>query len=87
MAQDKSFKQDINPAMQFISSTVEKTKEGTAPDPPEGFKKNPLYVETKSKRFQMLIQPSLYEKIKARANDEGKSVNEMIHSILEESFN
>ena len=87
MAQDKSFKQDINPAMQFISSTVEKTKDWATPDPPEGFKKNPLYVETKSKRFQMLLQPSLYEKIKARANDEGKSVNEMIHSILEESFN
>lgn len=50
---------------------------------PEGFKANPLYVETKSRRMQLLVQPSLYEAIKARATAEGTSVNELVHSILE----
>lgn len=50
---------------------------------PEGFKANPLYVETKSRRMQLLVQPSLHEAIKARATAEGISVNELIHSILE----
>lgn len=50
---------------------------------PEGFKANPLYVETKSRRMQLLVQPSLYEAIKARATTEGTSVNELVHSILE----
>ena len=52
-------------------------------DAPEGFKANPLFVETKSRRMQLLVQPSLYEAIKARATAEGQSVNELVHSILE----
>lgn len=50
---------------------------------PEGFKANPLFVETKSRRMQLLVQPSLYDAIKARATAEGTSVNELVHSILE----
>lgn len=45
-------------------------------------KKNPEYVETKSKRVQMLMQPSLYNSIKEKAEKEGVSVNEMMHEIL-----
>lgn len=52
-------------------------------DAPEGFKANPLFVETKSRRMQLLVQPSLYDAIKARATAEGQSVNELVHSILE----
>lgn len=53
-------------------------------DAPKGFKANPLYVETKSRRMQLLVQPSLYEALKARATAEGLSVNELVHSILED---
>ena len=45
-------------------------------------KKNPEYLETKSKRVQMLMQPSLYNSIKEEAEKEGISVNEMMHTIL-----
>ena len=45
-------------------------------------KKNPEFIETKSKRVQMLMQPSLYNSIKERAEKEGVSVNEMMHEIL-----
>ena len=31
----------------------------------EGYKLNPLYIENRSKRLQLLVQPSLYNKVKA----------------------
>ena len=69
-----------NPAMQFISTPEETTV--TAPAP-AGYKPNPLYIEKRSKRLQLLLQPSLYEKVKARADKQGCSVNDLIHTILE----
>lgn len=51
--------------------------------PPEGYKRNPLYVETKSRRLQLVLQPSLYERVKACASVAGLSVNEYIHQILD----
>ena len=70
MGPRKSFKADladINPAMQFISIPEEK------PDaPPPGYKYNPLYVETKSRRLQLLIQPSLFDKVRVQAQQKGK---------------
>ena len=50
---------------------------------PEGYKINPFYVETRSKRLQVLMQPSLYEKLKAAAISKKRSVNDHIHTILE----
>ena len=51
--------------------------------PPEGFKLNPLYVEVKSRRLQLVLQPSLYEKVKAKAAADGVSINEFVHRVLE----
>lgn len=83
----KSFKQQINPAMQFITPQEEPDKAAETPakttDAPEGYKVNPLYIETKSRRLQLLVQPSLYERIKEKADAQGQSVNELIHTILE----
>lgn len=80
----KTFKENINPAMNFISQ--ESIKEAEQPAevcaPPQGYKLNPLYIETKSERIQLLMQPSLKAKLKARAAKEGKSFNETVHSIL-----
>lgn len=81
----KSFRENINPALQFISSAVAETPETTA-EAPEGYKVNPLYVETKSKRVQLLVKPSTVEKLRARAKAEGRSLNDLINSILEESI-
>ena len=47
-----------------------------------GYKSNPEYVETKSKRVQLLVQPSLYEAVKAKAKAEGISTNEAIGEAL-----
>ena len=92
MAKKKSFIGE-NPALQFISTAETETQpEEREPmpaqpkpsqKPPKGYKLNPLYVETKSRRFQLVLQPSLYDKVKAGAAAAGLSVNEYVHQILE----
>ena len=46
----------------------------------------PPRKEFKSRRLQLLIQPSLYEAIKDRAEAEGLSVNEEIHNLLRQAL-
>ena len=77
----KSFKD--NPALHFI------TRPGAAakpkPDPAAGsapVKLNPLYVETKSKRVQLLMQPSLHARLKDLAAGHGRSFNDLVHEVL-----
>ena len=73
-----------NPALNFITT-------GPAPvEPPAPavranvpMKLNPLYVETRSKRLQLLMQPSLHQKLKDRAAEKGQSLNDLIHQVLE----
>jgi len=78
----KSFKD--NPALHFI------TRPGAAvkpkPDPAAGsapVKLNPLYVETKSKRVQLLMRPSLHARLRAMAEAGGQSFNDLVHTLLE----
>ena len=93
----KTFKDSINPAMSFISQESIDKAEGEAPataeetakrpaKAPEGYKLNPLYIETKSERLQLLVQPSLKAKLKEKAKQEGTSVNDLVHSILEDAL-
>lgn len=79
----KSFKD--NPALQFISTTEEPITAATTEKPPKGYKVNPLYVETKSRRLQLILQPSLYSRVKKQAKAMGLSVNEYCHQILDEA--
>ena len=100
MTAKKSFSH-ANPAMSFISNSVEKendeqlemkneigsqnmsslnTQKKNEFDVP--MKRNPEFIEVKSKRMQLLMQPSLHSAIKKLANEEEISVNEKIHSIL-----
>ena len=51
--------------------------------PDRRMKPNPLFVETKSKRVQLLLQPSLYEKMKSLAEINNKSFNEYVHLVFE----
>ncbi len=87
MAKKKTFIEEDNPALQFISTPkpAEPKKPRAADLPPEGYKFNPMYVETKSRRLQLVLQPSLYEKVKATATAKGVSVNDYIHKLLEEA--
>ena len=91
----------LNPALQFISTPPaaparergrEEAREIPAPAPsaarqsaPEGYRMNPMYIEKKSRRLQLLLRPSVYEAVKARAEGEGVSVNDLINTLLEEA--
>lgn len=39
--------------------------------------------ETRSRRLQVLLQPTLYERLKEEADRQGRSVNDLIHGVLE----
>lgn len=77
----KKTKQEAEKERQNVTQKVEiKTAKA-----PEGYKINPMYVEVKSKRVQLVLQPSLFEKVKALAEKNGDSVNNTVHAILEQA--
>lgn len=43
----------------------------------------PYYIENKGKRLQLLLKPSTLEKLKAKAQREGRSVNSTVSTMLE----
>lgn len=57
-------------------------EEAGRPQPPAGHVLNRAYVETKSRKVQVLMQPSLHARIKAQAAKAGVSVNEMISRLV-----
>ena len=74
----KSFKGQIeNPAMTFISKPTEGEP---APVKESGY----TYRKgaARSKRIQVLLKPSTYAKLKAKADADGVSVNELINNTL-----
>ena len=79
----KSFNATTPAAAAFISTPA--TEPAAAGSAPAGYKLDPRYIETKSRRVQLLMQPSLYAKLKAGAVAQGLSVNEFIHKKLEEA--
>lgn len=85
----KDFK---NAAEQFISNSpsqviTESSFQINSLDVPEGYKLNPMFVELKSKRVQLILQPSLYKKVKMKADEEGLSFNEYVHRVLLKNVN
>lgn len=84
----KSFKDNINPAMQFISKETPKEDKKPLLDnkdiTPKGYKPNPAYIETKSQRVQLLVQPSIVEAIKQLAKDNNSSMNAVINEAIKE---
>lgn len=96
MTARKSFKREDPTTLAFMSSSVEpkgsaseaRKKASTSPtgkktgSAPEGFKNNPEYIETKSRRVQALVQPSVYEAVKAKAKALGISTNEAINEAM-----
>ena len=87
MASKKNFKQN-NPAEAFITipeteATIEEADTEPAyklpkrtQKPPEGYKLNPEFIEVKSKRVQLLLQPSVVVALKDLAKKKGWSMNE-----------
>lgn len=84
-----------DPAAMFISSAEEPTEaEAPAPRPSATEKSAPAPImdyirkntpkhETRSRRLQLLMKPSLYARLKETADSTELSVNELINAILE----
>ena len=94
MAKKKDFKS--NPSMSFISQDTIDRVDGAAESPkaepltgrskaPEGYKPDPRFIEKKSKRVQILMQPSLYAEAKAASTELGISLNDFIHRAISEA--
>lgn len=85
----KDFKNE-NPAMAFISRTspeVENVRENADFEenrPPKGYKRDPKYVETKNRRVGVLMQPSVFERLKDLAFEKHISVNEAINEAVQQ---
>ncbi len=62
-------------------------KNGSQDKPPEGHKLNPKYIEKRSKRIQLVVQPSLFEKMKAAADAVGLSLNEYANQAFIDKLN
>ena len=89
--------QALNPTAQFISTPEEEPAQAEpvpeASEPPKPRKTYPRRnrrnynpPETRSRRLQLLIKPSLYETVAAEAEAEGCSVNELINQILSDAL-
>ena len=91
-----------NPAELFISNSTTPEEEtpgtergrtettggrrSTSAKAPAGYKINPLYIETRSQRVQLLLQPTLAEALKKRAKKQKRSFNDLVHEILEKAM-
>lgn len=62
---------------------IEPVESASASGHQPGYRDMLKKIETRSKRVQCLIQPSLYAKIKDIAGRRGISVNDFIHGALE----
>ena len=76
-------KKDFSKAHSFFTDNEPQTlkEEESTRKAPVGYK--PAYIEVKSKRVQLVFQPSIYNKAKARATEKGLSLNEYIHRLID----
>ena len=83
-----------SPALAFIKPTAEQEQEQATNAPaslssrkaPEGMKVNPLYIEKRTRRVQLVLQPSIYDKAKAASEALGLSFNDYVHALLEQAL-
>ena len=98
----KTFKDTVrakaadNTALQFFSNAPITAEE---PEEPETFQQSGETVkrstsarretperEAKTRRVQLLLTPSLYDAIRNKAEEERRSVNDMVNLILEDAI-
>ena len=72
---------------QIVEPKSEEPEEQVRKDEaPKGFRVNPAFIEKRSKRFQMLMPPSLIDAVKQRAKEQGTSANSLIINLLEKEL-
>lgn len=86
----KKFNNIENPALAYISTKEPEKKETITPteeetgNPPKGYKLNPKYIETKTKRVQLVLKPSMVDEVKKVAKSKKQSINSTIEEAIEE---
>ena len=87
----KTFLEGLNPALtSFINeptleeeAPAETLPEITAPaKAPEGYRRNPEYIEKRTRRVQLVLQPSVADAARAYAAERGVSLNELVNQLL-----
>ncbi len=71
---------------QFMTSPEQSClvrKKETIVEITEGYRMNPMYIETKSKRVNLVLRPSLHSIAQEKATKEGISFNDYIHRLIE----
>ena len=71
-----------NPPAKVVTVATERGKQELRIE----YKQNPEFIEVKTKRVQLVMQPSLYLRTKAAAEEEGLSFNAYIHEVLEKTL-
>ncbi len=82
----KKFTEGENPALQFISKPQEENiikTDASVTDIPEGYK---LVPETKSKRVNLVLRPTVHQKGVERAKQEGLSFSDYVHQLIEKDI-
>ncbi len=80
----KKFTDGENPTLQFLTQPQEEKEiktDASVTDIPEGYK---LVPESKSKRINLLMRPSLHKLAQERATKKEVSLSEYIHLAVEE---
>ena len=68
-----------NPALQFINVAPQEPSQDQA-DAEVAIKRRP---ESRSRRVQLLMKPSVHAQLMARAEDCGTSLNDLVNTVLE----
>lgn len=95
----KTFKEEaaaaLNPAMTFISKPEPEPQTGPEPErqaaeptprepEPQAQRYTPHRREAKTRRMQILVKPSTYERLREKAEAEYTSLNDLINNAIEE---
>ena len=80
-------KKSFQPALQFISTAGTEHSDNHEKQTSKPRSIHKLNTEARTRRVQLLMQPSLYESVKQQAKEEGLSVNDYIHNRLAELIN
>ena len=78
----KSFTKE-NPALQFINVSPPQPQQDSA-EAAVQIKRRP---ESRSRRVQLLMKPSIHAQLMERAQDCGTSLNDLINTVLEAYIN
>lgn len=90
MARKKTFVNDPalydDPALSFISREAREEGPGPLPPAPGAGRPAPAQGEARSRRVQLVMQPSLYARAKEASEQAGLSFNEFCRQALEQAL-